>query len=57
MTAIDAMTQSWKSTMDLIQTNGQPRYGRFEHVPSRINLDDYIYKTLWSGIKRLAKTA
>ena len=45
MTAIDAMTQSWKSTMDLIQTNGQPRYGRFEHVPSRINLDDYIYKT------------
>jgi len=50
MTAIDAMTQSWKSTMDLIQTNGQPRYGRFEHVPSRINLDDYIYKTPYGQV-------
>ena len=36
--------------MDLIQANGQPRYGRFDHVPSRINLDDYIYKTPYGQI-------
>ncbi|MCE1272730.1 MAG: DUF2804 domain-containing protein, partial [Acinetobacter sp.] len=31
--------------MKLIQKNGQPRYGRFDQIPSQINLDDYIYKT------------
>lgn len=36
--------------MDLIQVNGQPRYGRFDHVPSRINLDDYIYKSPYGQI-------
>jgi len=36
--------------MDLIQANGQPRYGRFEQVPSRINLDDYIYKTPYGQV-------
>ena len=32
--------------MDLIQENGQPRYGRFESVPSTIHVQHYIYKTL-----------
>jgi hypothetical protein len=31
--------------MDLIQSNGQPRYGRFTHVPSSISVDQYHYKT------------
>ncbi len=31
--------------MDLIQENGQPRYGRFESVPSTIHVQRYIYKT------------
>ncbi|OTG89861.1 DUF2804 domain-containing protein [Acinetobacter sp. ANC 3832] len=31
--------------MDLIQANGQPRYGRFDELPSSINIDQYEYKT------------
>lgn len=31
--------------MDLIQTNGLPRYGRFRTLPSSISADRYIYKT------------
>ncbi|SPL71607.1 DUF2804 domain-containing protein [Acinetobacter stercoris] len=31
--------------MDLIQINGQPRYGRFTHIPTSINIDKYIYQT------------
>ena len=31
--------------MDLIQKNGQPRYGRFKELPTAINADQYIYKT------------
>jgi hypothetical protein len=31
--------------MDLIQTNGQPRFGRFSIVPSMINIDRYEYRT------------
>ena len=38
--------------MDLIQVNGQPRYGRFDQVPSRINLDDYIYKTPYGKVRK-----
>ena len=36
--------------MKLIQENGQPRYGRFDQIPSRINLDDYIYKTPYGQV-------
>lgn len=28
--------------MDLIQENGQPRYGRFESVPSTIHVQRYM---------------
>lgn len=31
--------------MDLIQSNGQPRYGRFKEAPSSINIDRYEYRT------------
>lgn len=31
--------------MDLIQTNGQPRYGRFKEPPQSIHVDQYVYKT------------
>ena len=31
--------------MDLIQANGQPRYGRFSEPPSSITIGRYIYKT------------
>lgn len=31
--------------MDLIQANGQPNYGRFQTLPTRINVEDYCYKT------------
>lgn len=31
--------------MDLIQVNGQPRYGRFSELPSAITVDRYSYKT------------
>ena len=31
--------------MDLIQENGQPRYGRFEALPTAISMSKYVYKT------------
>lgn len=31
--------------MDLIQANGQPRYGRFTELPSVISAEKYVYKT------------
>lgn len=31
--------------MDLIQANGQPRYGRFNALPQSINIDQFIFKT------------
>lgn len=31
--------------MDLIQTNGLPRYGRFSQLPTSISVERYIYKT------------
>lgn len=31
--------------MDLIQPNGQPRYGRFKEVPKSIDIRQYDYKT------------
>jgi len=31
--------------MDLIQNNGQPRYGRFKDIPSSIDIQHYEYKT------------
>jgi len=31
--------------MDLIQSNGQPRYGRFKEIPSSIDIQHYEYKT------------
>ena len=36
--------------MKLIQDNGQPRYGRFDQIPSQINLDDYTYKTPYGDV-------
>ncbi len=36
--------------MDLIQENGQPRYGRFESVPSTIHVQRYIYKTPYGKV-------
>ncbi len=37
--------------MDLIQENGQPRYGRFSELPVSINIDQYIYKTPFGKIR------
>ncbi|MCO8046064.1 DUF2804 domain-containing protein [Acinetobacter bohemicus] len=31
--------------MDLIQANGQPRYGRFKEIPKSIDYDAYRYRT------------
>ena len=31
--------------MDLIQTNGQPRYGRFNEIPTAISTEQYHYLT------------
>ena len=31
--------------MDLIQSNGQPRYGRFKELPTTIDVAQYVYKT------------
>lgn len=31
--------------MDLIQSNGQPRYGRFKDLPTAIDVNQYVYKT------------
>lgn len=44
--------------MDLIQDNGQPRYGRFQQLPSAISVANYVYqnpygKTLSGWRKRL----
>ncbi|MDR0237523.1 DUF2804 domain-containing protein [Acinetobacter sp.] len=36
--------------MDLIQSNGQPRYGRFKEVPSKINIHQYVYKTPYGKV-------
>lgn len=36
--------------MDLIQSNGQPRYGRFTKLPSSIDFNKYIYKTPYGEI-------
>ena len=36
--------------MDLIQSNGQPRFGRFSEVPTRINIDAYEYKTPYGDV-------
>lgn len=36
--------------MDLIQANGQPRYGRFAQLPSSINLEGYEYKTPYGEV-------
>ncbi|MDQ9009932.1 DUF2804 domain-containing protein [Acinetobacter gerneri] len=36
--------------MDLIQYNGQPRYGRFEHIPTSINVEKYIYQTPYGKV-------
>ena len=38
--------------MDLIQANGQPHYGRFDQVPSRINIEDYIYRNPYGKIQK-----
>ena len=39
------MTTDGKVEMDLIQSNGQPRYGRFDQVPTSIDVELYEYKT------------
>ena len=36
--------------MDLIQVNGQPRYGRFTELPSAISVSKYIYKTPYGKV-------
>ena len=36
--------------MDLIQSNGQPRYGRFDQLPSSIDIHKYIYRTPYGDI-------
>ena len=36
--------------MDLIQPNGQPRYGRFKDVPKSIHIDYYQYKTPYGEV-------
>jgi hypothetical protein len=36
--------------MDLIQPNGQPRYGRFDHIPKTIDYQRYQYKTPYGKI-------
>ena len=36
--------------MDLIQSNGQPRYGRFDKLPASIDLNKYIYRTPYGDI-------
>ena len=39
------MTTDGKVGMDLIQSNGQPCYGRFEQIPTSIDVNRYEYKT------------
>ena len=36
--------------MDLIQANGQPRYGRFDTLPSAISIEKYVYKNPYGKI-------
>lgn len=36
--------------MDLIQSNGQPRYGRFSEPPTSIDIGKYIYKTPYGKV-------
>ena len=36
--------------MDLIQANGQPRYGRFKEIPKSIDYNAYQYKTPYGQI-------
>ena len=36
--------------MDLIQSNGQPHYGRFSELPKTIDLDKYQYKTPYGEV-------
>lgn len=36
--------------MDLIQENGQPRYGRFSPLPSSISTHKYVYKTPYGKV-------
>lgn len=38
------------SSMDLIQANGQPRYGRFKEVPQSIHYGAYQYKTPYGEV-------
>lgn len=45
---MDGYWHGWileKLRMDLIQVNGQPRYGRFDVPPSAISIGRYVYKT------------
>ena len=36
--------------MDLIQSNGQPNYGRFNALPKIIDLNKYQYKTPYGEV-------
>lgn len=36
--------------MDLIQPNGQPRYGRFQDIPKSIDVQHYEYKTPYGEV-------
>jgi hypothetical protein len=36
--------------MDLIQSNGQPHYGRFSELPKTIDLNKYQYKTPYGEV-------
>lgn len=39
-----------RNEMDLIQDNGQPRYGRFQVVPTQISVENYLYKTPYGKV-------
>lgn len=36
--------------MDLIQENGQPRYGRFKEIPKSIDYNAYQYKNPYGDV-------
>ncbi len=36
--------------MDLIQENGQPRYGRFKEIPKSIDYHTYQYKNPYGDV-------
>lgn len=38
--------------MDLIQPNGQPRYGRFQEIPKSIDINHYQYKTPYGEVRK-----